>query len=101
MFLYIRKGIGVTMCYVDPKFDTYSLDMCAQYGILTSDPCLYLKGTPSPYLQNFYPKYGYNLQNDTFCTPKKKTNWGKILSIGLIQKSKIENKKSFLHSQLE
>ena len=64
------------MCYVDPNFDTYSLDMCAQYGILPNDPCLYLKGTPSPYLKNFHPQYAYNTPCDTYYSkPAKKTNW--------------------------
>ena len=43
------------MPYVDPNFDTYMLDSCAQYGILSCDPCLYLTGKPSPYLQQYYP----------------------------------------------
>ena len=46
--------VGITMSYVDPNFDTYSLDACARYGILDSDPCMYLKGTPSPYLTQYY-----------------------------------------------
>lgn len=72
--------------YVDPNFDTYSLDSCAQYGIIASDPCLYLKGHPSPYLANYYPpNYQNYYKPDTFTPqkPKNPNSW-KSKALGLL-----------------
>ena len=72
--------------FVDPNFDTYALDSCARYGIISSDPCLYLKGHPSPYLADYYPpNYQNYYKPDSFTpqNPKKKTSW-KSIALGLL-----------------
>ena len=76
--------------YVDPNFDTYSLDACARYGILTSDPCMYLTGKPSPYLSQYQTSQLMQpLQPDSFYASynqdvlRGKPPWKKI-ALGII-----------------
>ena len=69
-------------CYVDPNFDTYSLDACARYGILANDPCLFLTGKPSPYIPAYMPSFP--MKPDSFypsvnyAAIRNKPNWKKI-----------------------
>lgn len=68
--------------YVDPNFDTYSLDACARYGILADDPCMYLTGKPSPYIPSYMA--AQPMQPDSFSSSsvnydiiQGKTGWKK------------------------
>lgn len=62
--------------FVDPNFDTYSLDSCAQYGIISFDPCQYLTGHPSPYLGNYYaPTKPMPYDSYVPTKPKRPMSW--------------------------
>ena len=61
--------------FVDPNFDTYSLDSCAQYGIISFDPCKYLTGKPSPYLSQYYPTTAPMPYDSYVPTKKSSMSW--------------------------